>query len=215
MTLGAWMRDYLYIPLGGNKVKTKTRLFFNLWVVFFISGLWHGAAWPFIIWGIFHGVFLILDRIFLINLTNTMGKLPSMVFTYLIVLFSWVIFRADNFSMALDYMSKMIVGGVNHHPLFLDYEMWSIMAISFFFSFFPAFKVGERWMEKIYEKKYQTVSYLLLSSMALIIVILSVGAITSSGFNPFIYFRFSLDDEQNQKYHFNHNYLIGIDISIY
>jgi alginate O-acetyltransferase complex protein AlgI len=57
MTLSHWMRDYLYIPLGGNKVKSKSRLYFNLWIVFFLSGLWHGAAWNFVAWGVFHGLF--------------------------------------------------------------------------------------------------------------------------------------------------------------
>lgn len=65
MTLGRWMRDYLYIPLGGNRVNSKARLYFNLCFAFIISGFWHGAAWNFVAWGAFHGLFLILDRIFL------------------------------------------------------------------------------------------------------------------------------------------------------
>jgi len=66
ITLGRWMRDYLYIPLGGNRVSTM-RLYFNLWVVFLISGLWHGAAWNFVIWGAFHGLFLVMDKLFLLK----------------------------------------------------------------------------------------------------------------------------------------------------
>jgi len=62
ITLSNWMRDYLYIPLGGNRVKSKSRLYFNLSIVFLISGFWHGAAWTFIAWGIFHGAFLIFDK---------------------------------------------------------------------------------------------------------------------------------------------------------
>ena len=58
ITLGRWMRDYLYIPLGGNRVKTKARLFFNLWIVFLLSGFWHGASWGFVLWGAYHGFFL-------------------------------------------------------------------------------------------------------------------------------------------------------------
>ena len=64
ITLGDFMRDYLYIPLGGNRVKLKYRLYFNLWIVFILSGLWHGASWNYLIWGAYHGVFLILDRLF-------------------------------------------------------------------------------------------------------------------------------------------------------
>src|SRR5690606_8522302 len=73
MTLGQWMRDYLYIPLGGNRVDSKTRLYFNLWFVFLVSGLWHGASWNFVIWGAFHGFFLILDKIFLLQVLNKIG----------------------------------------------------------------------------------------------------------------------------------------------
>ena len=73
ITLGDFMRDYLYIPLGGNRVSSQWRLFFNLWIVFLLSGLWHGSEWNFVIWGIYHGLFLIFDRMFLLNLLNKLG----------------------------------------------------------------------------------------------------------------------------------------------
>jgi len=76
MTLGNFMKNYLYIPLGGNRVSTN-KMYFNLWVVFLISGLWHGAAWTFVIWGAFHGLFLILDRLFLLKVYKKIGKVPS------------------------------------------------------------------------------------------------------------------------------------------
>ncbi len=74
ITLGTFMRDYLYIPLGGNRVSNKARLYANLWIVFILSGLWHGASWNFVIWGAFHGIFLILDRLFLIRLLDKLGQ---------------------------------------------------------------------------------------------------------------------------------------------
>jgi len=101
MTLGRWMRDYLYIPLGGNKV-SKPRLYFNLWVVFLISGLWHGAAWNFVVWGAFHGFFLIADRMFLIKLTKPLGKFTNIILTYFITLIGWVLFRADTLGFMVD-----------------------------------------------------------------------------------------------------------------
>jgi alginate O-acetyltransferase complex protein AlgI len=82
ISLGQWMKNYLYIPLGGNQVKSKFRLFFNLWIVFLISGLWHGASWSFVLWGAFHGFFLIMDRIFLQNFLDKVGKIPSVLFTF-------------------------------------------------------------------------------------------------------------------------------------
>jgi alginate O-acetyltransferase complex protein AlgI len=92
MTLGNWMRDYLYIPLGGNRVDSKFRLYFNLWFVFLISGLWHGSSWKFVVWGAFHGFFLVMDRLFLLKLTSKIGKIPRVVLTYIITLIGWVIF---------------------------------------------------------------------------------------------------------------------------
>jgi alginate O-acetyltransferase complex protein AlgI len=190
MTLGTWMRDYLYIPLGGNQVNTRFRLFFNLWVVFLISGLWHGAAWSFIIWGVFHGLFLIFDRLFLIRFTKYIGSVPSILLTYIIVLFSWVIFRSENFSLALSFMGKMWTGGWDFHGIFLNREMWAIIGVSFLFSFAPASKIGSKLMDLAYQQKFTLPTYLLFSVFAILLVVLSVGSITSSGFNPFIYFRF-------------------------
>jgi len=89
MTLSRWMRDYLYIPLGGNKVN-KERLYINLWIVFLLSGLWHGASWNFVVWGTFHGLFLIADRIFLLKFLSRIGKIPAIAFTFLITLIGWL-----------------------------------------------------------------------------------------------------------------------------
>ncbi|MEM8909230.1 MAG: MBOAT family O-acyltransferase, partial [Bacteroidota bacterium] len=100
ITLGNWMRDYLYIPLGGNRV-SKRRMYFNLWTVFLLSGLWHGAAWTFVIWGAFHGLFLILDRLFLLRFLQKIGPLPAIFLTYVISLIGWVFFRAADLESAL------------------------------------------------------------------------------------------------------------------
>ncbi|MCD4735918.1 MAG: MBOAT family protein, partial [Bacteroidales bacterium] len=78
ITLGKWMRDYLYIPLGGNR-GSGMRTYFNLWVVFLISGLWHGAAWNFVLWGVFHGFFLVMERLFLLKFYVRAGKFVSTV----------------------------------------------------------------------------------------------------------------------------------------
>ncbi len=107
MTLGSWMRDYLYIPLGGSRVKTKYRIYFNLWFVFLVSGLWHGAAWNFVIWGAFHGFFLILDRLFFIKLSDKIGKYPSIAITFFITIIGWVLFRAESLYQIKYYLKAM------------------------------------------------------------------------------------------------------------
>ena len=96
ITLGNFMKDYLYIPLGGNKVSSKFRLYFNLWIVFLLSGLWHGASWNFVLWGAYHGLFLILDRLFLLKFYEKIGRIFSVIITFIIVIIGWVIFRIED-----------------------------------------------------------------------------------------------------------------------
>jgi len=112
MTLGSWMRNYLYIPLGGNKV-SSTRLYFNLWIVFLASGLWHGASWSFIFWGAFHGFFLVIERAFLGKVLTKIGKIPSILITFFIVNIGWVFFRVEKISDAFCFVKQMFVPSNN------------------------------------------------------------------------------------------------------
>lgn len=189
MTLGRWMRDYLYIPLGGNKV-SKPRLYFNLWVVFLISGLWHGAAWNFVVWGAFHGFFLIADRMFLIKLTKPLGKFTNIILTYFITLIGWVLFRADTLGYAFQYIKRMFAFNGVKTSLWLDAKFNTILVIGAIFAFIAAFgKIESWWMNVLNKPKSNTVTILLIF-VSVIFTMICIGAITSSSFNPFIYFRF-------------------------
>lgn len=189
MTLGRWMRDYLYIPLGGNKV-SKPRLYFNLWVVFLISGLWHGAAWNFVVWGAFHGFFLIADRMFLIKLTKPLGKFTNIILTYFITLISWVLFRADTLGYAFQYIKRMFAFDGVKTSLWLDAKFNTILVIGAIFAFIAAFgKIESWWMNVLNKPKSNTITILLIF-VSVIFTMICIGAITSSSFNPFIYFRF-------------------------
>lgn len=108
MTLSRWFRDYLYIPLGGNRVSTA-RTYVNLVIVFFLTGLWHGASWNFIVWGLFHGLFLTLERI---GLEQWLGRGPRMIqhlYLLLVVYIGWVLFRAENLTHAMGFLKAMFV----------------------------------------------------------------------------------------------------------
>lgn len=190
MTLGRWMKDYLYIPLGGSRVKTKRRLFFNLWVVFLISGLWHGAAWNFVLWGAFHGLFLVLDRLFLADLSIRIKKLPSIILTYFITLVGWVLFRAESFEQLGFYLKRMFTWNTEGPGFNPGAQFWFILIIGTFFSFF-AFRNGiETWQDKYLSVLPSNRSALTRSFVSLCLLALCLAYITSSGFNPFIYFRF-------------------------
>lgn len=189
MTLGRWMRDYLYIPLGGNRVNTKFRLYFNLWVVFLISGLWHGASWTFVIWGAYHGLFLILDRLFLLKFFNKIGKYPSIIITFIIAIIGWVFFRSETFGYATGYIGKLFAfdfGGIEY----FDREFWTMLVFAVIFSFMVAFPFGAKIEQKVFFADYTKSRYLLMAFICLLLLIISVSIISSSGFNPFIYYRF-------------------------
>ncbi|MCD6346868.1 MAG: MBOAT family protein [Bacteroidales bacterium] len=190
MTLSRWMKDYLYIPLGGSRVKTSRRLYFNLWIVFLISGLWHGAAWNFIVWGAFHGLFLVLDRLFLVKLGKRIGKIPSVIFTYLITLVGWVLFRAESFVQIRDYLHAMFSWHPAGYHLNPGLEFWFFIVLGAFFAFFAIGRGIEDWQNRFLSEPTTTKAYIYRSLASVVILLLCIGFITSSGFNPFIYFRF-------------------------
>jgi alginate O-acetyltransferase complex protein AlgI len=188
MTLGNWMRNYLYIPLGGNRVNAKWRLYFNLWFVFLASGFWHGASWNFIIWGAYHGLFLVLERSFLLNVYARIGKFFSTLFTFFIVTIGWVFFRIETFSGAISYLKRMFSFQTSF--VSLDSQFYTFFILAFLFSFFTYFKKGEQMEAYIYRGCFTNNAYIVMTLLSLFLFGLSVSFISAVGFNPFIYFRF-------------------------
>lgn len=188
ISLSTWFRDYLYISLGGNR-KGLYRTYINLLIVFFITGLWHGASWNFIIWGLFHGLFLILEK-------NTLGRLIGKLhpfirhfYVILVVMIGWVFFRSDDLSYALAFLHQMFIpsnGNVvmNEYLTFfhLDFSTLFFCLIAIIFSL-PSHRYIKKWLES---KKI-----ILINQLALIILLLvSITYLTADTYNPFIYFKF-------------------------
>ena len=190
MTLGNWMRNYLYIPLGGSKVDSKSRLYFNLWFVFLASGFWHGAAWTFIIWGIYHGIWLVLERAFLLKFYAKIGKIPATLICFIVVVIGWIFFRANSFSFAVAMIKKLVDFNFFVDGAILDNQFLFFGALAILFSFLTSFKWGEKIQQAIYYSYYGIKGNIVMTAAAVIVFMLSVAAITSSNFNPFIYFRF-------------------------
>jgi alginate O-acetyltransferase complex protein AlgI len=189
MTLGTWMRNYLYIPMGGNQV-SRQRLYFNLWFVFLASGLWHGAAWTFVVWGAYHGFFLVVERIFLGRWLHRMGTM-AFLYTFPVVAIGWVFFRSNDLSFALSYLSRMFtwqpyVGHVWHGGK----QFITIMFVAALFSFFTLPAWGRRIQQKVYYDTWSPGMYYTMVCTGIVLCILSAGSIATSTFNPFIYFRF-------------------------
>ena len=189
ITLGAFMKDYLYIPLGGNKVRTR-RIYFNLAIVFLLSGLWHGASWNFILWGLYHGVFLILDRLFFMKLMQKLGGISATIITFTIVLFGWIIFKIENLDDLSLYVSRLFSNSYGVSTS-LSNEFWVILTLAIIFSFFAAFKIGRKIQDFFYAKEsYSLSTNIGLSLISILLFVLALSSINSSDFNPFIYFRF-------------------------
>ena len=136
MSLSRWMRDYLYISLGGNKVSVP-RMYFNLCFVFLISGFWHGAQWTFIFWGAYHGLFLVLDRLFLLKLTEKIGKIPRVVLTFFIVVIGWIFFRSETITQAFQFLKKMFSFSYKEYLFANHFE--TVFVIAALLSFIPLF----------------------------------------------------------------------------
>ncbi len=118
ISLSTWLRDYLYIPLGGNRC-SRTRNLLNLLLVFVLCGLWHGAAWTFVIWGLWHGIFLVLERIVPFTINNWLMRGLGWGYTFLVVMIGWVVFRSPTMNTALHYLSVMAGAGTVTDTLFI------------------------------------------------------------------------------------------------
>lgn len=185
ISLGSWFRDYVYFPLGGSRVKKKSRLVFNLFVVWLLTGVWHGANWTFILWGLLYFVLLAVEK-----LTNFPEKLKffSHIYTMLFVIIGWVLFRADSLSFAFDYLKTMFfVSGAEMFDsktlFFLDnYKFYLIAGIIACFPIAPKIKEKIKINKNVYE---------FIASVALLITfIISLTFTIKGSYNPFIYFNF-------------------------
>jgi alginate O-acetyltransferase complex protein AlgI len=190
ITLGSWMRDYLYIPLGGNKVSTK-RIYFNLVFVFFISGFWHGANWNFIVWGLFHGLFLVLERLFLSAALKKMPVIFQRFYTFFIVIIGWVFFSMD-LETAFVFLKKMFAFSSFDLGLSISVKSWSLMLFGILFSFIGFNKKIELFLNELPFRiaNLNTSQTLVIFPVFLFLLSMATIWIMNSGFNPFIYYRF-------------------------
>jgi len=189
ISLSTWFKEYVYIPLGGNR-RGKIKQLRNLGIVFLLTGIWHGAAWNFVVWGIWHGFFIILEKITGLNneTNNKFANFTKHIYCIFAFLIGWVMFRADNMKYAWDYVMNMF--GLLHLrkeefiytlPYYADrFEL--IIFIAAIICSIPIFKN----ITKVQNKILRT----FINIWLLILFVLSSASIAASTYNPFIYFRF-------------------------
>lgn len=195
ISLSNWMREYLYVPLGGNRV-APWRLYLNLWIVFLLSGFWHGASWNFLIWGAIHGGILTAERL---ALTHKLPKWPAILSvprTFCLVLIAWVFFRAWDLSQAAEYLGVMATGSVQPEIFLRDLispQIGLTLIIAVLLCFSPLYSRGYHYLNDwaIGPKSRRAGLKLALRAACVTILLLACStALMSSQFHPFIYFRF-------------------------
>jgi alginate O-acetyltransferase complex protein AlgI len=189
ITLGAWMKNYLYIPLGGSQV-ANLKLYRNLIIVFLLSGFWHGASWNFILWGAFHGLFLILDRLFLSRFLTAAGKWFSVPFTFLVVVTGWVLFRNEDLAYATGLIEKMYTFRFFDGKFAMLNDFSFMACLGLLISWFAFSKKTLLIQNKLYGEVFSNKSRWLALGLGIILYYVSLSFISALDFNPFIYFRF-------------------------
>lgn len=189
ISLGTWFRDYLYFPLGGSRVN-KPRLILNLFVVWFTTGVWHGANWTFILWGVIYFVLLVGEKLTGLDKLKT-GKAINVLrwmYTMLFVILGWVIFRADSLADAFNYIGVMFGVGANGlWDMFVARDVYNTLIFIVFAVLFST-PIAPYISKKFNCNK--PVLQIIKSIIIIALFVLSFASITSSSHNPFIYFNF-------------------------
>ncbi len=190
ISLSTWFRDYVYIPLGGNRC-TVARHVFNLSVVWFLTGMWHGASWNFILWGVYYGVLLILEKYVFAGVMKRIPKPLSHALTMLIVLVGWVFFRAETLGDAVTYLSAMFTGVADFREAEYLVRQYLPETVLCFIGIFPVKRLCEKFFGKREDKAGLVITGEVLGKLfAAAVFVLSYAKLVSGSFNPFIYFRF-------------------------
>ena len=186
ITLSSWFRDYIYIPLGGNR-KGILKQIRNILIVWFLTGAWHGASWNFILWGVYFGVILILEKMFILKVLDKVGKVFSHIYTIILILIGWVIFAFENLGEIEAYLYAMfnVNNFVNNETLYYLKNYGLIMILGIICSTLLANKVIDKF-NKANNKGFKIIEVIVYMT----IFILCTANLVSDSFNPFLYFRF-------------------------
>ena len=188
ISLSTWIRDYLYIPLGGNRVPVWRR-YANLGLCFLLSGLWHGAAWTYVAWGAYNGIFLIMDRLFLLHWLQRLPGWAAMGLTFLVTMAGWALFRAKSMTQAGTILAAMLHPATASTALSLwrTPPMYAAAGVAAMLSFLPAMP----GTMDLASASLQTAVGRMTADLALSgLFIVALAYVLAAPFQPFLYFRF-------------------------
>lgn len=188
ISLGSWFREYIYIPLGGNRV-TLGKQIRNIFAVWFLTGLWHGASWNFIVWGLYYGVILLLEKMVFKNILEKTPNFIKHAYTLLLVVIGWVFFASTDLTMAINYIKVMF--GIGNNPLIDNTGIYYLYtnAIMFVILAICSTPIVKMILDNIVIKsrtKYINISLIVY----MLILFLATAYLVNETYNPFLYFRF-------------------------
>ena len=189
ISLATWFKLYLYIPLGGNR-KGAVRTYWNLFAVFLVTGIWHGAAWSYVAWGIWNGIFIVIERFFGLDKDKNDRWYVSAakhVYAFFASVWGMIIFRAESLSYAYEYICRMLHIDVTKHLPDYDYGVNNKFAIMLIVGLICAMPVCRNLIYIKYEHKVQRT---LVNIWLFLLFFWSTISLAASTYNPFIYFRF-------------------------
>ena len=178
ITLGQWFKQYVYIPLGGNRLG-RARTYFNLFIVWFLTGLWHGASYNFILWGLYFFILICIEKNGLLNLLNK-HKLISHIYTIFFILVGWVLFAVIDLNKIINFLKKMFIFNAGNEWIYYLRNYITTYTIAIIFS--------TSFLKKIYNKFVK--SNIVDTIILITIFLLSIAYLVDSSYNPFLYFRF-------------------------
>ncbi|MBR6681584.1 MAG: MBOAT family protein [Clostridia bacterium] len=188
ITLSEWFRDYVYIPLGGNRC-SKSRHIFNLLVVWGLTGFWHGASWNFILWGLYFAVLLIAEKYFLLKIIEKLPSFIRHIYTLVLVIISWVIFYFEDMSTLWNYLKGMF--GMQGVPFINDNAIYHGLSylVIFMVAAFGSAPIFKKLIDKTEQSNKKWV-FVLSTAFYLLMFIACVAYLVNATYNPFLYFRF-------------------------
>lgn len=187
ISLGTWFREYVYIPLGGNR-KGTVRQIFNIFIVWMLTGFWHGASWNFLLWGIYFGVILIFEKLFLLKVLEKMPKIVQHIYALALIVFGWVIFYFSDDVGGFKALAEFV-------PTLFSGALVSRDALANVLSYLPSLIIGcvttTPIIRNLYDKLKDKKGFIVFETIAVaIILVLCTASLVNNAYNPFLYFKF-------------------------
>ena len=194
ISLGTWFRDYVYIPLGGNRYGIKRQIR-NIAIVWLLTGIWHGASWNFVVWGVYFGVILVIEKMWILPRAEKIPAIIRHTYTMFLVIISWVIFAFDNFGHGLNYIKAMFggnqVGVLNQLTLYYLMNYGFLLVILILASTCHPFELWRKLREKCNRILIAQSGLIVMEQIwAVVLFLVTIAYLVDDTYNPFLYFRF-------------------------